>query len=70
MQIIPSIHALRHSFVIPAAPGLVLDRFVYSYIVQVRRLLSSTRGWLDARRRSSGASGPQVATRRRLNGSS
>lgn len=33
MQITPSIHALRHSFRIPVAPGLILDRFVYSYIV-------------------------------------
>lgn len=33
MQITPSIDALRHSFVIPVAPGLILDRFVYSYIV-------------------------------------
>jgi glyoxylase-like metal-dependent hydrolase (beta-lactamase superfamily II) len=33
MQITPSIHALRHSFQIPAAPGITLDRFVYSYVV-------------------------------------
>lgn len=33
MQITPSIHALRHPFRIPAAPGVTLDRFVYSYIV-------------------------------------
>jgi hydroxyacylglutathione hydrolase len=33
MQITPSIHALRHSFGIPLAPGLILDRFVYSYLI-------------------------------------
>lgn len=33
MQITPSIHALRHPFTIPAAPGIILDRFVYSYII-------------------------------------
>ena len=33
MQVTPSIHALRHTFTIPAAPGRTLDRFVYSYII-------------------------------------
>jgi glyoxylase-like metal-dependent hydrolase (beta-lactamase superfamily II) len=33
MQITPSIHALKHQFQIMAAPGIVLDRFVYSYII-------------------------------------
>jgi hydroxyacylglutathione hydrolase len=33
MQVAPSIHALRHSFRIPAAPGIILDRFVYSFLV-------------------------------------
>ncbi len=33
MQVTPSIHALRHTFTIPAAPVIVLDRFVYSYIL-------------------------------------
>lgn len=33
MQITPSIHALRHSFRVPVAPGIALDRFVYTYIV-------------------------------------
>lgn len=33
MQVIPSIHALRHTFRILAAPGIVLDRFSYSYLV-------------------------------------
>lgn len=33
MQITPSIHALRHPFSIPAAPGIVLDRCVYSFII-------------------------------------
>ncbi len=33
MQITPSIHALRHSFRIQAAPGITLNRFVYSYFV-------------------------------------
>jgi hydroxyacylglutathione hydrolase len=33
MQIVPSIHALRHAFRIPVAPGIALDRFVYSYLV-------------------------------------
>lgn len=33
MQITPAIHALRHPFKIPVAPGIILDRFVYSYIL-------------------------------------
>ena len=33
MQITPSIHAIRHSFKIPIAPGMELDRFVYSYLI-------------------------------------
>jgi hydroxyacylglutathione hydrolase len=33
MKITPSIHAIRHSFRIPTAPAIILDRFVYSYIV-------------------------------------
>ena len=33
MQITPSIHAIRHSFKIPIAPGIALDRFVYSYLI-------------------------------------
>ena len=33
MQITPFIHAIRHSFRIPIAPGIILDRFVYSYLV-------------------------------------
>jgi len=33
MQITPSIHALRHPFRIPVAPGIALDRFVYSYLI-------------------------------------
>src|SRR5512137_779298 len=33
MQITPSIHALRHPFKIPVAPGIAIDRFVYSYIL-------------------------------------
>ncbi len=33
MQITPSLHALRHSFKIPIAPGVAIDRFVYSYII-------------------------------------
>jgi len=33
MQVTPSVHAIRHPFRIPAAPGVSLDRFVYSYIV-------------------------------------
>jgi len=33
MQITPAIHALRHSFKIPVAPGIAIDRFVYSYIL-------------------------------------
>lgn len=33
MQITPSIHALRHSFRIPLAPGRALDRYVYSYLL-------------------------------------
>jgi len=33
MQITPSIHALRLPFRVPIAPGIALDRFVYSYLV-------------------------------------
>ncbi|MFA4860292.1 MBL fold metallo-hydrolase [Methanoregula sp.] len=33
MQITPAIHALRHPFRVPVAPGLTLDRFVYSYLI-------------------------------------
>lgn len=33
MQITPSIHALRLPFRVPVAPGIALDRFVYSYLV-------------------------------------
>ena len=33
MQVTPSIHALRHSFSVPVAPGIALDRFVYSYLI-------------------------------------
>jgi glyoxylase-like metal-dependent hydrolase (beta-lactamase superfamily II) len=33
MQITPAIHALRHLFKIPVAPGITIDRFVYSYIL-------------------------------------
>lgn len=33
MQVTPAIHALRHPFKIPVAPGTDLDRFVYSYII-------------------------------------
>jgi hydroxyacylglutathione hydrolase len=33
MQITPAIHALRHPFKIPVAPGIVIKRFVYSYLL-------------------------------------
>jgi glyoxylase-like metal-dependent hydrolase (beta-lactamase superfamily II) len=33
MQITPSIHAIRHSFRVPVALGISLDRFVYSYLI-------------------------------------
>jgi len=33
MHITPSIHALRLPFKVPVAPGIALDRFVYSYLV-------------------------------------
>jgi hydroxyacylglutathione hydrolase len=33
MQITPCIHAIRHPFRIPVAPGISLERFVYSYII-------------------------------------
>jgi len=33
MLVTPSIHALKHQFRIMAAPGVVLNRFVYSYII-------------------------------------
>ncbi|MGD0079499.1 MAG: MBL fold metallo-hydrolase [Methanoregula sp.] len=33
MQVTPAIHALRLPFRVPVAPGIALDRFVYSYLV-------------------------------------
>jgi len=33
MQITTSVHALRHSFRIPVAPGITLDRFVNSFLI-------------------------------------
>lgn len=33
MQITPAIHAIRHPFKIPVAPGIAIDRFVYSFIL-------------------------------------
>jgi hydroxyacylglutathione hydrolase len=33
MQIAPAVHAIRHSFRIPVAHGITLDRFVYSYLI-------------------------------------
>ncbi len=33
LQITPIIHAIRHSFRIPIAPGITFDRFVYSYVI-------------------------------------
>jgi hydroxyacylglutathione hydrolase len=33
MQITPAVHALRHPFKIPVAPGFAIDRFVYSYLL-------------------------------------
>ena len=33
MQVTPAIHALRHPFKVPVAPGTTLDRFVYSYLI-------------------------------------
>jgi len=33
MQITPAIHALRLPFKVPIAPGIALDRFVYSYLI-------------------------------------
>jgi hydroxyacylglutathione hydrolase len=33
MQITPSIHALRHLFRVPVAPGIALDRVVYSFLI-------------------------------------
>ena len=33
MQITPSLVALRHPFRVPVAPGIFLDRFVYSYLL-------------------------------------
>lgn len=32
MEIVPSIHAIRHTFRIQVAPGIALNRFVYSYL--------------------------------------
>jgi hydroxyacylglutathione hydrolase len=33
MQITSSVHAIKHSFGIPIAPGIMLNRFVYSYLI-------------------------------------
>ena len=33
MQVTPSIHAIRHTFMIPLGSGISLDRFVYSFLV-------------------------------------
>jgi len=33
MQITPSVHALRHTFKIPITNSVVIERFVYSYII-------------------------------------
>jgi len=33
MRVTPSVHALRHPFKVPIAPGITLDRFVYSYLI-------------------------------------
>jgi hydroxyacylglutathione hydrolase len=33
MKVAPSVHALKHSFHIPAAPGVTLGRSVFSYII-------------------------------------
>ncbi len=33
MHITPHIHGLRHPFQVPVAPGITLDRFVYSYLI-------------------------------------
>lgn len=33
MHITPHIHGLRHPFKVPVAPGITLDRFVYSYLI-------------------------------------
>jgi len=33
MQITPSVHALRHAFKIPITNSVVIERFVYSYII-------------------------------------
>jgi glyoxylase-like metal-dependent hydrolase (beta-lactamase superfamily II) len=33
MQVTSAIHALRHLFQVPVAPGIALDRFVYSYLI-------------------------------------
>ncbi|HEY5958357.1 MAG TPA: MBL fold metallo-hydrolase [Polyangiaceae bacterium] len=33
MQIAPNVHALRIPFVVPVAPGVALERFVYAYVL-------------------------------------
>ena len=33
MQITPSVHGLRLLFKVPVAPGIALDRFVYTYLI-------------------------------------
>jgi hydroxyacylglutathione hydrolase len=33
MHITPSVHGIRHPFSVPVAPGIALDRFVYSYLI-------------------------------------
>ena len=33
VEVIPQVHAVRHTFRIPVAPRIAIDRFVYSYIL-------------------------------------
>ncbi len=33
MEITPTIQAIRHQFTVPVAPGMALDRFVYTYLI-------------------------------------
>jgi hydroxyacylglutathione hydrolase len=38
MKITDQIHAIRHDFIIPIAPGKTMERFVYSYIVMGEKI--------------------------------
>jgi hypothetical protein len=63
MQITPSIHALRHPFSVPVAPGTALDRFVYSFVLFGETITLIDTGVAGCG--SSALSAPRAVTRRK-----